>query len=571
MAGRLGTFLSAQSFEYGSENPNISADVDNYEPADYAPLLTYDPRDTALRGGYSAYKIAPSNRWPIVGNEQNNFGRDYYYRVHVSPLVLDLQTVASSQTREFNVWNAWPDRAANLDDILVSNPVGIEITGQATPYAMPPLQELTYEITVGTSGPPNINVEVQFDFSNVPDPLPILITGTRAVKFDIVPEVPLNETWEWLSDNIVAVDGTEQRIALRGEMPRIEERLKVIFDSVEAVRRFYGDVMSAVGRLWIPEFQYATRITAASNSGALQIYFDRTKTDVRDTEYVLIQTPLVAALVEIDVLTADGATLGSPLLFDIPAGSLIIPGSPALIDDNTALARYSVDTVGEVEINAKMIRQRSQLTRPGATVVLEQFGGVPILTKRPLANDLVRDEVSTGQISIDNQTGLADIISRWDYSRIGGPRSFKVNRISNPEELDYWKAILAYARGQARKFWMPTYRTDLALAVQPSDATSSYTVEGSEYAEKIWPIITHRYIEIETASGIHRTEILGATLLETGNTILLLGTPLPTGAGWMEVKRISYLLPVRLGDDKVEWKHYGLESILNLSIRTAEP
>ncbi|WBF77008.1 hypothetical protein PSV3_00307 [Septimatrevirus PSV34] len=76
---------------------------------------------------------------------------------------------------------------------------------------MPPLQELTYEITVGVSGPPNINVEVQFDFSNVPDPLPILITGTRAVKFDIVPEVPLNETWEWLSDNIVAVDGTEQR------------------------------------------------------------------------------------------------------------------------------------------------------------------------------------------------------------------------------------------------------------------------------------------------------------------------------------------------------------------------
>ncbi|WBF76933.1 hypothetical protein PSV3_00231 [Septimatrevirus PSV33] len=218
-----------------------------------------------------------------------------------------------------------------------------------------------------------------------------------------------------------------------------------------------------------------------------------------------------------------------------------------------------------------MIRQRSQLTRPGATVVLEQFGGVPVLTKRPLANDLVRDEVSTGQISIDNQTGLADIISRWDYSRIGGPRSFKVNRISNPQELDYWKASLAYARGQARKFWMPTYRTDLALAVQPSDGASVYTVEGSEYAEKIWQIITHRYLEIETASGIHRTEITGASKGEEDVSIIVFNPPLPTGGGWMEVKRISYLLPVRLGDDKVEWKHYGLESILNLSIRTAEP
>ncbi|WBF77007.1 hypothetical protein PSV3_00306 [Septimatrevirus PSV34] len=122
MAGRIGTFLAAESFIYGDENPYISADLNEYTPAEYAPTI-YDPRDMFLRGGYSAYKIAPSNRWPIVGKEQGNFGRDYYYRVHVSPLVLDLQTVASSQTREFNVWNAWPDRAANLDDILVSNPV----------------------------------------------------------------------------------------------------------------------------------------------------------------------------------------------------------------------------------------------------------------------------------------------------------------------------------------------------------------------------------------------------------------------------------------------------------------
>lgn len=550
---------------------NLSVDIESNEEIDASNRTPYPVVEQFLGGKYNEFRTSFNSLWGAIGERNRSHFDDFYFRVHVTPLSIDLQTIASSQTREVQVWNAWPDRAAQLDDILVSNSAGIEISGEAAPFAMPPLKEYTYEITVGVSGPPNVNVQVQFDFSNVLDPFPILITGTRAVKFDIVPEVPLNETWEWLSDNIVATDGTEQRIALRGEVPRIEERLKVVFDSSESIRRFYSDLMSAVGRLWIPEFQYATRITAASNTGALQLYFDRTKTDVRDTEYVLIQTPLVAALVEIDVLTADGATLGSPLLFDIPAGSLIIPGSPALIDDNTALARYSVNTVGEVEINAKMIRQRSQLTRPGATVVLEQFGGVPVLTKRPLANDLVRDEVSTGQISIDNQTGLADIISRWDYSRIGGPRSFKVNRISNPEELDYWKAILAYARGQARKFWMPTYRTDLALAVQPSDATSSYTVEGSEYAEKIWPIITHRYIEIETASGIHRTEILGATLLETGNTILLLGTPLPTGAGWMEVKRISYLLPVRLGDDKVEWKHYGLESILNLSIRTAEP
>ena len=569
MAGRIGTFLAAESFIYGDSNPNLSAELNELTAAEYAPTI-YDPRDMFLRGGYSAYKIAPSNRWPIVGKEQGNFGRDYYYRVHVSPLVLDLQTVASSQTREFNVWNAWPDRAANLDDILVSNPVGIEISGQATPYAMPPLQELTYDITVGTSGSPNINVEVQFDFSNVADPLPILIMGTRAVKFDIVPEVPVNETWEWLSDLMIATDGTEQRIALRGEMPRVELNLKVKFDSSESIRRFYSDLASSIGRLWIPEYQYATRTTAASASGSLQVYYDNTQTDIRAGDYVLIQTPVTAMLVEVKTLNASGGLVSSPLVADIPANSLIMPGSPALIDNQTSIDRYAVNQAAETTLICKMIRQRSALTRTGSAVTLPTFLGSPVVDKRPLADELVKDEVSTGQVSIDNQTGLPDIISRWGYSRIGGPRTFKVNRIKAPDEMDYWKTVFAYCRGRARKFWMPTYRDDMKLAVAPSDATTTYTIEGTQYAEKIWPIITHRYIEIETASGIHRTQITGASVTGS-NTIILLTTPLPTGAGWRNVSRISYLLPVRLNDDKVEWKHYGLESLLNLSIRTAEP
>lgn len=568
MAGRIGTQLSG--FYYGEVNDDISEEVNTFTETVYDPA-TYDwATPVTLSGVYDDYRIAPSNRWPIVGNEQENFFRDYYFRIHVDPLRLDLQTVASSQSREFTVWNAYPDRNANLDDILVSNPVGIEISGQAVPYSMPPLQELIYTITVGVSGPPNINVEVQFDFSNVDDPLPILITGTRAVKFDIVPEVPVTEVWEWLSDNIVATDGTEQRIALRGEVPRIESQLKVVFDKVEEIRRFYASLMAAVGRLWLPEFQYATRITAPSASGELTVYFNPNETDIRDGDYILIQTPVTAALVEIDTVSAASATVTSPLTFDIPQGSLIMPGSPALIANETSIDRYPVNGVAETNLTARLIRQRSQLQRPGSTVVLPTFLGVPVVDKRPLANELVKDAVSTGQVSIDNQTGLPDIVSRWDYSRIGGPRSYKVKRMQAPEEMDYWKAVFAYMRGQARKVWMPTYRTDLALAVQPSDATTSYTVEGTEYAEKIWPIITHRYVEIETAGGIHRTEILGASV--TGSSsILLFATGLPAGTEWTQVKRISYLLPVRLGDDKVEWRHYGLESILNISIRTAEP
>lgn len=570
MAGKLGTFLSAQSFEYGSFNPNISPGVNGLTPATLAPLATYDPKQPRGGGSYSSYKIAPSNRWSIVGIDQPNFFRDYYFRIHVQPLRIDLQTVASSQSREVTVWNSYPFTAAQLNEILVSNRAGIEIVGQSAPFSIAPLQELVYDVTVGTSGPPNINSEIQFDFSNVANPLPILVTGTRAVKFDVVPEVPVNETWEWLTDNIVAVDGTEQRIALRGEMPRIEESLKVIFDSQELIRKFYADLISCAGRLFIPEFQYATQINQDSAVGTFQLYFNISQTDVRIGEYVLIQTPINSALVELRTLNEFGAITTSALSFEVPKGSLIMPGSPALINNNTKIARLSVNEVAETTLVVKMIRQREVLQRPGSTTALPLFLGKPLLEKRPLADSSVNDSVSTGQQQIDNATGIPDIIRRWDYSRIGGEREFKVNRVKNPEELDYWKAFFAYTRGAVRKFWIPTFRPDLIVAESPAVSSNNLKIKGSEYAEKIWPILTHRYIEIETEAGIHRTTITGANAIGDF-TFILFNPPLPAGVGYTNIFRVSYLLPVRLDDDKITWKHYGLESILQFSIITAEP
>ena len=566
MAGRLGQVTNDRN--YPEINPALSKDNNAFGQRMFDPA-PFDSETRKAQGPRNPFRIAPANLWAIPGQQAPNFFDDFYNRIHVLPLKIDLQTIASSQTREVSVWNAYVKNSATLDEISISQPAGIEITGEATPFSMNPLKEIFYNVTVGVSGPPNINVEILFDFSNVADPLPLVITGTRAVKFDIVPEVPVTETWEWLSDLMVATDGSEQRVALRGEVPRIELSFKAVFDSKEQIRRFYGDFLAAVGRLWLPEYQYTTRTTAKTTAGTNVLYYDNTKTDIRAGEYVLIQTPSNAALVEVASLTVSGALLTSNMLFDIPTDSLIMPGSPALIDNQTALARYAVDDVAEVSFNARLTRQRTVLTRTGSAVSLPQFLGVPVVEKRPLADELVKDEVSTGQVSLDNQTGVQDIISRWDYSRIGGPRTFKVNRMYAPEEMDYWKTVLAYARGQARKFWMPTYRQDLKVIVTPADAATNYTVEGTQYAEKVYSLPTHRYIEIETSSGTHRTSIIGASV-SGGNSVILFDPAVPTGAGWKVINRISYLLPVRINDDKIEWKHYGLESLLNFSIRTAE-
>jgi len=361
MVAKIGTLL--KGYLAGYENTRISNEVNKNSETDYYPTL-YDYIESGLlkQGPYNAYRMPKAFNLAIVGTKMPNYFEDFYFRVHVSPSFIDLQTVASSQSRDFTVWNAWPTKAALLNDVLVSNSSGIDVTGPEVPYSMYPLQELSYTVTVGVAGPPSINSEVKFDFTNIENPVPIVITGTRAIKFDIVPETPLTETWEWLTDNLIATDGSEQRISLRGEIPRIETNLKIIFDDVVDIRNFYTSLMTAVGHLWLPEFQYVTRIRQASTSGQSVVYFDSSDTDIRDGDYVLIKTPVDSQLVEILQVFETYASTSSPLTFNVPEFSMIMPGSPALVSNQTALARYATNGVAEVTLIATMLRQRRKKT-----------------------------------------------------------------------------------------------------------------------------------------------------------------------------------------------------------------
>jgi hypothetical protein len=567
MAGIKGSVSQAFFFQT-EQSMHLSSDLNERSAYSISPTVA-DVKQLGISAKLSNFRVAESFRYALSGSAIQSFFDDYYNRIHVNPASIDLQTIVSPQTRQIEVWNAHVDHVSSLVAINLSELEGVEITGPSVPLSMNPLAEMTWDVAVGTSGPPTVDVEIQFDFASVIDPFPVIITGNRAVRFDILPEVPVVETWEWFSDLMVAVDGTEQRVAVRGEMPRVKLDLNIKFDNEKSIREFYATLIAAVGRLWVPEFQYATQTTAVSAAGTNAIYFDNTRTDIRDLEYILLQTPTTALIVQVSALTGSGVTLNGNLQIEVPIGSIVIPGSSSLLEDGPTLDRYSANGAAESKISATLIRQRSTLERQGSSMTLPTYDGFPLLSKRPLADSIVGSSVSTGQQWIDNQTGALDLVSRWDYSRIGGNRSYKVDRIFNPADMDFWKAFLSYTRGRVAKFFTPTFRNDLELYETPGSSATSYTIKGNEYVEKLWALPTHKNIEIETASGIHRAKI---TSVANGVDYCTINfTPaVPAGVGYTDVKRISFLLPVRLNDDSVEWEHFGLHSTLNLSLRTAE-
>lgn len=389
---------------------------------------------------------------------------------------------------------------------------------------------------------------------------------------DYKPEVPLIETWEWLTNVMRSYDGTEQRVSLRGAYPRVRFKYDYKFNSELDIRRFWNILLSAENKVFVPEYQYSTLTTQQTLAGNSSIFYNPDFTDLRAGEKVLIN----GEIFEISFIAPSGCTLTTNLTFDLQKGSSVTPVSEAVLEDNSSLDRYAVNYASEASAAGTYNRTRTQLFRIGTSLSYSFFNSLPVLDVRPLANNNLTSNLQSGQSVLDNNIGLIDLITEWDYSRFSISKNFLVDRIPSNlscstdarTDIDYWRHFLNYCRGSARKFYIITFREDLVIEGSVSSGASNILVKDKDYAEKVFSKFpTHRFIEIVTSQGTHRCEITNATI-EGSDSRIDISPSLPSG--WTDVERISFMLPVRIDGDTVEWEHHGLYSILNINFRTAE-
>jgi hypothetical protein len=517
---------------------------------------TTGPHDRTLR----------VNNYPILGYSFWSFAQDYYSGVTLSPQSVNLQTISSETIVQFEAYNAnlFP---VYLSDAQILNDNGMTITGLTFPAFINTLQSKQFSVVVSTSGPALANATLVLNFTS-PDSFSIEanIFGNRAVTLAQLPEVPVEESWQWMTNNLRSINGNEQRISVRGKMARNEQKNKIILTTESDIRKNKAILNSCKGRLWMAEWQYATLTTSLAPAATQAIVFDRAKTDVRPGEFCLIYvSATVSTIVQIAALQSYGADLSMPLTIDVPAGSTIVPGSPCLVDDGFGLSRPSVNNVATMNLNYRLQRVRDVLARPGNTATLSIFKNRPVLEQRPLADDEIREATQTGQTVFDNTTGIIENVTRWNYSKVQNNVVLKIKRYDVLSELDYWKKFFDETQGATRAFWMPTFRPD--LYVLNLSSLSSFTVEGPEYAEKMFPMLSYRYLEIETAAGIHRCKVTNAT--SEGNSLLTIEPALPDSS-WQVFKRISFLRPVRLADDEVKLEHYWQHTMISFNVIDAE-
>lgn len=556
----------------GLLNPNITPDLSEYAEDEWRPYVSDRLVDLFSSVTINIpVSVVPRTFTGILGR---SYFSDFYERIHISDTLFELGTIISPQIRVVSLWNAYTEIAATLDSIIGTDSQGIDVSGAATPYEFPILGEQSWTFTILPEGPPEIAASFLFDFSDVDNPSPVVISGTRGVVLYAMPNTPIREKWSWLTDVRVAQDGSEQRIGLR-EVPRRSLSTDLRFESESELRQQYKTLFSARGRLFIPYFQYATITTAQSDIGTSTVYFDSSYLDIRDGDYVLFVKNGVQVLAQIDTVGALSSTLLDPLTTQIDKKSQVIAVFPSILPNNLSLQRPAVNRVGSLSLTSNASAPRVTHQRPGNTATLESLDGYYILERRPLADGDVSHTFDTGQEILDAQTGLFTVETSWNFTPVETPFAFQVRRIGSdacsgttgPEEMDYWRLFTDEMKGSLNNFLLSTYRPDLIVEGSVGDGATSLVISGADYADVFWPVKAYRYFEFVTNAGIHRAEVTASSKNLDGNSVVSFTPGLPTGTGWNVVQYVSYLLKQRIVGDEVELEHRSLDTIISFKGR----
>lgn len=505
-----------------------------------------------------------------AGALAGHFLYDFYYRIWVIPLVLRAQNPVFGVPIPFAIWNAYPQPATNtLNTITPVTATGL-LLDIAETDALRAVEYKVVNVTITEDADANIDAFFTFAFDLGEGTLHFIASIADFVQ--MVPDPPVVEEWAWLTDVMQSHNASEQRIALRGKPRRNIQYTLLIENEAERRRQYHRWYKSLATRIILPYYQYATQITAPSSLGSSTLYFDPARTDLRDGDYAIVynMSSEEGFLVKIDTMAVDGASLVSPLTTAVTSRMIVAPAYTSRLANKGGIEMSSV--TGTMSINADQVDTRYALSRPGSTAVIATYNSIPVLDRRPLAQNKVDEAFDVNYEVLDNSSGLTATKYSWPHPFVSGSRQFLAQRLLDPGELDWWRDFLSYANGRQNPFLLPTWREDVLVATAPSAGSTQLDIQTDaiDYVGLYYPYETYKRFQIATANGLIYRKVTGAVDNGDGTSTLTLDQPFGSDPEDVDISMISYLNLARLNSDRVKLSHGAMATVIELDVRSID-
>ena len=466
------------------------------------------------------------------------FGDDWYNRIHVTPINLDVGNLLSLQTHDITVWNAYFE-PKTLDHILESGDSGMQlIQPAATPLIYSPLKSFVYQLKVGTNGPPVVSGSYLFDFSFVQ--ITLKATGARVVIFPFMPQHGVDEALEWKTD-VIRAKAKEQRIALR-DAPRQSLGYTYFMNDRQVSRSramHYGWAQRQFGVPVWTELDYVGPLA----SGTDIIGVDTTKADYRVGAPALVwQDDETFEALTITAVTAGSISfdVGTKIAFD---AAYVCPVRYGRSANGISYKRGANDLI-EADVDFNILLN----TDIGASAGLPTHAGLDVLTDVIYNLGSHDERVERNVTIIDNGMAATYADALYTTTDQHFTVSFQFKTRADLQRIRKW---LHQLKGKWKAFWLPGLSPDLELVLDAASSASALDVKTIAY-----PLYyTTRTIQIVRKNGVRtfHNVLRGVTVGQTDT--LSLDAAIGTAVSMANVDYISFMYKVRLDVDRVEIKH----------------
>jgi len=365
-------------------------------------------------------------------------------------------------------------------------------------------------------------------------------------------QAPLSEVLEWRTEIQTSRDGTDIAKRLRS-CPR--QRIAASFpvppaQAARAVNIVYG----ARTLTWaVPLWQDAQAVGAVS-SGASEVLCDPSEVDLRASSLALLwEGPAAYEVVEVDTVASDRVALLATVSGTYTGATLVPLRVGKVLTDPT---RETTGYNGAVRLSFSVTDNVAYTPAAPDQFLSEDVYFDPHL----LPGAKIGDTYTVLQETVDQDTGIFDVVTPWTYPRVVRPYAVVCVDRSEAWAFRQW---LHRRAGRHRPFWTPTFEPDLAPSGSGSITTTLVVLD-----EDFDTFSAGRlHIAVEDTDGNWYPRTVSGFTPGAGTVSLTLSSSL--GIAYSDIARISYLGRKRLDTDRIEMRWAG-NGVCLASVRIAE-
>lgn len=532
------------------DNPNLTTDhwafawVNQFAPSPYVS-------DT-LRAGQAPL----TTHWPVAANGRGLSGQrmrahfdDWYNRIHISPLQLDLGNVVSAQTTPVFLWNAFLESRSLT--AIVGIVEGLEVSGQpAPPLLFPGLKELTWQVTVTPDGQPVLDTVVAWEFDNGRS-AGLRITANRIIAWTFLPD------WG---------DGIRERLTASTDILQSESAVSQRRQLRLAPRREFSGPMYAEGRerqlLDLSLFGWSDRIWSMPIWPDIQLLDEGIAADVDfipcTTQWLDFRAGGLAMLrgesaftsetVEILDVLSNGLQLKRNTQLAWPAGSRLYPARAAQLLEEPSLSKLT-DQLIEAEVQFLVVEACDWPEWLPTTL----YRGRPVWDRRPDDSESLTQSIQRLRSTLDSgfsQPLITDTARR--ALQMLGQRHLDLGREARAQV----RSFIYGMRGRQAVVWVPTHMDDLTLVATVSAVGTALDIAYIGYTRFSAGKPGRRDIRIELWDGsVFMRRITGSVEVDSQVERVALDASLGVEVQPNQVARISWMNLMRFESDEQEIEH----------------